>query len=351
MKRATLTSAGVAVAATAVLGAALMPAAQAAGRDSRTTSTTTTYAGIPEAVHPAADLAAKTPGSGPGWSDSIYINSMVKADGHKFGVLVQTLNQPNVDSRQMLVTVSDQKTGWYKSYRGAIAKDDYTWSTKGLNIKMPGLTWTGDAHKMSVKATTPWGSLDFQLKNKGPALKYAGTGSFPLLGDTQYEYAFPSMRTTGTLAVRGKTHKVSGETWLDRQWGGLSLNDKAMHWTWMDLRLSNGDKVAVWDFGNSKTGNSWATVLHPDGSYELAAVKPLADGAHRFWTSPTSGKTYPTRWSVDIPSLKAHLAVRVTGTDAQDEGGGAYEGTISAAGTYEGKKVTGEAYVEMVGTW
>lgn len=353
MKKSARTRLGVAIAAGAVLGAAAVPAAQAVGRDSGSrTSTTPVNAGIPATVDPAADLAAQAPGAEPAWADSIYFTSEVKAGGHDFGVLVHTLNLPNLDQRLLAVSVTDEKTGWYKSYQVPIAKDDYSWSTKGLDIKMPGLTWTGDARNMSVKATTPWGALDFQLLARGPVMKYAGTGSFPLLGDTQQEYAFPSMRTTGTLTVKGETYRASGTTWLDRQWGPLSLNDKSMHWTWMNLDLPNGDKVAIWDYANNKTENSWATVLHPDGSYELATVKPLADDAHRFWTSPTSGNSYPTRWTVDIPALKAHLAVRITGTDAQEPAGGSrYEGTASFTGTYEGKKTTGKNYVEMVGTW
>ena len=90
----------------------------------------------------------------------------------------------------------------------------------------------------------------------------------------------------------------------------------------MNLSLSNGDRVAVWDTVGAKAENSWATVLHPDGSYELAAVKPLADGADQIWTSPDSGLAYPTRWRIEIPSLKAHLTVRIAGTDAQELGRG-----------------------------
>jgi len=119
----------------------------------------------------------------------------------------------------------------------------------------------------------------------------------------------------------------------------------------MNLSLSNGDRVAVWGYAGS-TGNAWATVLHPDGSYDLAAVKPLADGAHRFWTSLTSGNSYPTRWTVDIPTLRTHLVVGITGSDAQEpEGDKRYEGTASFTGTYEGKHVTGTNYVEVVGNW
>ncbi|WP_418952367.1 lipocalin-like domain-containing protein [Streptomyces chartreusis] len=55
-----------------------------------------------------------------------------------------------------------------------------------------------------------------------------------MLGEIRYEFALPSMRTTGTLSVRGRSHRVSGESWLDRQWGRVPASP-SMRWTWMNL--------------------------------------------------------------------------------------------------------------------
>lgn len=122
----------------------------------------------------------------------------------------------------------------------------------------------------------------------------------------------------------------------------------------MDLILPSGDKLALWDAVAGDSESNWATVLHPDGSYDVAAVKPLADGVDRFWTSPSSGKSCPTRWKVDIPALKTPLNVRLTGTDGQELTGGfgaRLEATASFAGRYEGAQVSGKNHVEMVGHW
>ncbi|MGW1563065.1 lipocalin family protein [Streptomyces sp. NPDC002144] len=335
----------------AVVGVAALPAAQAAPRPRQGTAVTSDK-GIPTEVDPAADLAAQPDGSGKTWTDSIYVNSEVKAGGHNYGVHVITLRRPHTDNPYSLsVVLTDETSGWVKTYGVPIAKRDYHWSTSGLDIKMPGLTWKGNAQRMSLKATTPWGGLDVQFVPKGPALNYAGTGAWSMQGDTQYEFAYPSMQTTGTLTVNGKTHKASGVSWLDRQWGATPLNDPTMRWTWMSISLPNNDKLALWDTANSKSENSWATILHPDGSYDLAAVKPLSDGADRPWTSPDTGKTYATRWNVEIPSQKTRLTVRVNGPIDQetDKVQGVYEAPAVYTGIYEGKKVTGKNYTEQVG--
>jgi predicted secreted hydrolase len=357
MKSTTRTRLAIVIAAassTALLGAAVLPTAQAAEQDKDSRTTRVVNAGIPTTIDPEADLAAHTLTSDPADSESIFATSWVKGGGHDFGVTLSTATYPNTGLNVMSVGVTDVTTGWYKGYQVPVATKDLDWSKTAFDIKTPDITWKGTTQNMSVKASTPWGSLDLQLKAEGPALKAAGTGSFPLYGKTNYEYALPSMRTTGTFSVQNKNYKVAGETWLDRQWGPVDISDTSMRWTWMPIRLPNGDKLLVWDSVNSKGENAWATVMHANGSYELAAVEPLAEGAHRIWTSPTSGNAYPTRWSIVIPSINTHLSVRVTGTDAQEFTGAAgarYDATSVYSGTYEGKKVSGVTYSEMVGHW
>ncbi|MCW8378732.1 lipocalin family protein [Streptomyces justiciae] len=343
---------GASAAGAMALGPTALSTAHAAERRSSTPAafaSTSTESGVPAFVDASTDLASQGVA---GKSDSIYFTSRLNAPGHSFGVLVHTVNAIEHDQRILAISVTDETTGWYKGYQVPVAKEDYTWSTEGLDIKAPGLTWTGDAENMSVQASTPWGELDFEFEAEGPVMNYAGTGEFDMLGERQYEFAIPALRTSGTLTLEGKTYKVYGESWLDRQWGELPLGP-ARRWTWMNLSLSNGDKVAIWEFVGDKR-NTWATVLHPDGAYELVAVKSLAEDASDYWTSPDSGNTYPTRWRVQIPSLEAYLTVRVTGPAGQELATGSlvrFEGTATASGIYQGEKVTSRNYVEMVGDW
>jgi predicted secreted hydrolase len=137
---------------------------------------------------------------------------------------------------------------------------------------MPGLTWTGSARQMQVKATTPWGSLQARFTPEGPVLNYSGIGLAKLLSDVDREYAFPAMCTAGTLAAEGKAREVSGVSWLDRQWGPVPVTDPSMRWTWMNIALSNGDQLALWDIVDNQAQRSWVTVLHPDGSYQGTTV-------------------------------------------------------------------------------
>lgn len=119
----------------------------------------------------------------------------------------------------------------------------------------------------------------------------------------------------------------------------------------MNITLSNGDQLALWDILDNRAQDSWVTVQRPDGSYEIAAVTPLTDGASRLWTSPTTGKTYPTRWRIDIPALASRLSVVVSGPKGQEFPDGHVEATAAVTGNVRGRKVTGRTYVEMTGNW
>ncbi|RBQ20684.1 hydrolase [Spongiactinospora rosea] len=311
---------------------------------------------IPAAVDPAADLGRHTPGPELTWFDSIYFTSSVKANGQDFGLQVHTRIMPNRDEAAYRWTLSviNKTTGWYKDYAAMVEPKDYRWSQGKLDIKAPGLSWTGDSVRQSVRVKTPWGSLDVQLAPTGPAMNYASTGVFHLAdGVPNQEFALPEMRTSGTLSIQGREHKVRGTSWLDRQWGEMPRS--LVRWTWMNFSMPNGDKVALWDTVGAKSKNSWATVLRPDGSYEVVAVEPLAKGASRQWTSPATGQSYPTRWRVRIPALDTVLDVRVTGNPDQEietpDGSGYLEATVAFNGMYQGKKVLGENYVEMTGEW
>lgn len=341
--------AGAAIVGACLAAGLLTPLAQAAS--SPRAIPAAAGGGIPALVNPAADLGAQVPGPEPTWVDSIFIAGFVRGGGHTFGVLVHALAFPNADQRKLYVAVTDTTSGWYRNYAAEIPKDKFAWSSTGLRITTPGLSWTGSARRMQVTATTPWGALKARFTPAGPVMNYSGNGLIRLLGDVNSEYAFPTMRTAGTLRTGRTTRRVSGVSWLDRQWGPIPVTDPTMRWTWMNLSLSNGDQLAVWDIRNRKSGNSWVTALHRDGSYEVAAVRPLAEGAGAFWTSPVTRKIYPTRWRIVIPALGSRLQVTVTGRKGQEFANGHVEATAAVRGTHGGRTVTGTTFVEMTGDW
>lgn len=300
---------------------------------------------FPTFVHLPADQAAH-PNTPIEWW---YVVGHVSAHGHRFGYQVTILNIGGAP--QALMAITDKTTGRYytKSYR--YASDQATFSTSELDVRTPDATLSGPIDAMRLRATLPVGEIDLTLSARGPAMYNNGTGLIPFLGGTSYYYSMPSLASQGTLKLNGRIYAVAGESWLDRQWG--SWDQRTLQkWTWMAVQLSNGDRVNLWDLLAQDGELSYATVLHPNGTHEVVAVNPLAATTSGFWTSPTTGKRYGTRWAVSIPALNTTLTVVVQpqGQEIQ-AGGGVYEGAGSVTGQRRGKPITGLTYVEQYGNW
>ena len=330
-------------------GAALraVPATAKTGADAAGITTpvaATTAPAFPTFVHLPADQAAHPNTPWEWW----YVVGHLSAHGHRFGYEVQIVGG---QAPHTLIAITDQTTGAYYTQSQNFPPDQTSFSTTTLDVRTSSATLSGPMDAMHLHATLPVGDIDLTLAAQGPAMYNNGTGLMPFLGGTSYYYSLPSLASQGTLTVNNHTYPVTGESWLDRQWGTWDWST-VQKWTWMALQLSNGDRVNLWDIFDQSGESHYATVLHPDGTEEIVAVNPLADGTSRFWTSPTTGKRYGTRWTVNIPALDASLSIvaQPQGQEIQFSGG-IFEGASSVTGRYLGKPVTGQAYVEQLGNW
>jgi len=350
-RRRSIAAAAVVAFGAVLVGAGLwaIPASATTGSDPAGTTTpvaaATTAPAFPTFVHLPADQAAH-PNTPIEWW---YVVGHLNAHGHRFGYQVTILNIGQAP--QALIGITDKTTGQYYTQSQRYSPDQASFSTTALDVRTPSATLSGPMDAMHLHATLPAGEIDLTLSARGPALYNNGTGLMPFLGGTSYYYSLPSLASQGTLTVNGHTDPVTGQSWLDRQWGNWDQST-LQKWTWMPLQLSNGDRVNLWDLLAQGGEFPYATVLHPDGTHEIVAVNPLADTTSDFWTSPTTGKRYGTRWTVNIPALDASLTVvaQPQGQEIQ-AGGGVYEGAGNVTGRYRGKPVTGLVYVEQYGNW
>jgi predicted secreted hydrolase len=343
--------------ATLAVGAVLAAAAWAVPATAKTRpgpagaskpAAATTAPAFPTFVHLPADQAAQPSAADEWW----YAVGHLNARGHRFGYEVQI---GNVQVPYVLIAITDKTTGAYYSQSQFYPADQTSFSTTALDVRTPSATLSGPMDAMRLHATLPAGEINLTLSARGPVLYTNGTGLMPFLGGTSYYYSLPSLASQGTLTENGHTYPVTGESWLDHQWGTWDWST-LQKWTWMPVQLSNGDRINLWDSFAQGGEFHYATVLHPDGTHEIVAVNPLADGTSGFWTSPTTGNRYGTRWTVTIPALDARLTIA-----AQPQGQeipwnswlfkGIYEGASSVTGRYQGKLVTGQAYVEQLGNW
>ncbi len=297
-------------------------------------------------MHLPADQAAH-PGAPEEWW---YTIGHLSSHGHEYGYEVQ-LTRSGVAE----LAITDITAGKYYTQQVAYKPGQFSASSTRLDVRMPDATLSGPMNAMHLTATLPQGSLDLQLDAGGSVMYDNGTGLFPFLAGSSYYYSLPNLQTSGTLTLGGTTSKVTGQSWLDRQWGSWDWA-QLDRWTWMSIQLPNGEFINLWDLFTKQGESHWATVLHRDGSESIVSVDPLATDATNFATSPTTGQRYAGKWTVEIPSLNTRLTVTAKPTLQEIQAGapfspGINEAASTVTGIYQGRPITGLAYVEQFGIW
>ena len=175
------------------------------------------------------------------------------------------------------------------------------------------------------------------------------------------------MPTTGTVVLDMVTYEVTGASWLDRQRRGLpsSFSDpradsvqaaNSMNWIWSNPQLDNGVNVALAQVCDVRDHKIYLalTAVHPNGRHIVVTpIDPVE--ASDYWTSPATGRRYPTRCVFRAPQIDTELIIEVPFKQPEiASSAGAFtkfEGAATVTGTYEGQQVSGYGYLELVGNW
>jgi predicted secreted hydrolase len=161
------------------------------------------------------------------------------------------------------------------------------------------------------------------------------------------------MPTRGTVTVDGRTIDVTGQSWMDHEFGTTFLEKEQTGWDWFSLQLDDGHDLMVFRLrrrDGSIDPRSSGTLVGPDGSFghiSLDAGFALEPG--RGWQSPMSGGRYPVEWRVHLPRQAIDLAVDQELRTGESRGVTYWEGAIDATGSVKGRPVRGRGYLEMTG--
>jgi predicted secreted hydrolase len=117
-----------------------------------------------------------------------------------------------------------------------------------------------------------------------------------------YYYSVPHLAVTGTIARGGRSERMSGEAWLDREWSSDYLAPDAAGWDWTGLNLDDGSALMAFRIRRKGGGVLWA-----GGSYRRrdGQVTRLQPGDVTFtptatWRSARTGALYPVRQVLSI---------------------------------------------------
>lgn len=194
--------------------------------------------------------------------------------------------------------------------------------------------------------------LDLDLQQtKAPVMHYGGGPHPYYFGGFTYYYSRVNMTTSGTLTLDGKTYKVTGSSWFDRQYGDL-MQAITQGWQWFAIELDDDRQIMLYDLlgkGQGIQAERAGCITDAQGlTHDLIAEDFSVEVLGR-WKSPESGIKYPMGWRVQVAGMTLTIEPTVVDQELCAEhdlwvGPEYWEGACRVSGD-----ATGKAYVELNG--
>ena len=172
-------------------------------------------------------------------------------------------------------------------------------------------------------------------------------------GNASYYYSFTRLPTTGEVVVGDRRLRVTGLSWMDREWSTSVLDEGVVGWDWFSLQLDDGRDLMAYQLrreDGSADPLSAGSLVGADGEASYLPsreyrIEPLAT-----WRSPESGRTYPSRWRLTVPARGLELEIEPLLEDQELDHSFVYwEGAVRVGGNAGGEPIGGRGYVELTG--
>lgn len=217
-------------------------------------------------------------------------------------------------------------------------------------------TGDDDIFPLRLKAKTDGAALDLRLTSAKAKVLQGERGlsrKGPGAGNASYYYSFTRLPTTGTVASGADTLRVSGRSWMDREWSTSALGKRQAGWDWFALQLTGGRELMYYQLrqkGGAPSRFSEGVLVGPNGETKTLSREDVELTVQDRWQSTASGAAYPAKWRLRVPSENLALTVTPYFDDQVMNTSVRYwEGAVRVAGNAGGKNVGGSGYVELTG--
>lgn len=213
----------------------------------------------------------------------------------------------------------------------------------------------GAAFPWQLQAKAKGWAVNFDLRALTPVVAQGDRGfsrKSAGRGHASYYYSIPRLATHGSITLHGKTFRVTGLSWLDREWSSGALGADQTGWDWFALQFNDGESLMFYrlrDRGGRTDSHSAGSVIAPDGSRQPLGASDVKLRPLRWWRS-SDGARYPIAWRLRIPAHGCALRVEPLLDDQEFKTFVRYwEGAVSVSGRCLGKRVSGHGYLELTG--
>ena len=229
----------------------------------------------------------------------------------------------------------------------------------GMNVWLD--NWSAKSEKLSgfplrLRAQEKNIAIDLILEQGKPIVLQGDKGlsiKNSKAGNASYYYSFTRMPVSGSILINGNRKRVSGLSWMDREWSSSALSPEQIGWDWFALQLSDNYELMLYRF-RRKDGKidpfSYGVLVSPEGRTQALKYDMIDIEVKSEWQSPRDGSKYPAQWHIHIPAHELFLDVRPAIADQElDLSFRYWEGAVRVSGSKGNKKITGHGYVELTG--
>ncbi|HZS78238.1 MAG TPA: lipocalin-like domain-containing protein [Ktedonobacteraceae bacterium] len=231
-------------------------------------------------------------------------------------------------------------------------------STRGIDVHINDWSIQGVNGLDTLSASMSNYLLHVTLHGLKPPVLHNGNGliTYGLAGFSYY-YSRTRMALAGSLVDHGQSLSVTGEAWMDHQWGNF-LTLAGGGWDWFSIQLNDNTEMMLY-FIRDASGHvisTYVSYITPDAKDILLPASALTSRVLSTWHSPATGATYPSGWQLEINDPRIHASLRLIPELKDQEllaysstGNSYWEGAVSITGQSAGGAVSGEGYVELTG--
>jgi predicted secreted hydrolase len=176
-------------------------------------------------------------------------------------------------------------------------------------------------------------------------------------GNASHYYSITRLRTKGRIQMGRQQFEVSGDSWMDHEFGTTFLETEQVGWDWFSIQLDDGRDLMLFQLrrrDGSIDVHSSGTLVEVDGRVHQIRFGEFSLRPLTTWRSRNSNAEYPSSWIVEVPQFKLRLSVDAQLPDQElrtpeSTGVTYWEGSMKVRGRDGEREVRGRGYLEMTG--
>ncbi len=231
-------------------------------------------------------------------------------------------------------------------------------STQGINVRVGDWTMRGINGHDQIAAQMQNYAIALDLEGLKPASLHNGNGiiTFGLAGFSYY-YSRTRMEVSGTILDHNQSFRVTGQAWMDHQWGNF-LPFGEGGWDWFSVQLSNNTEIMLY-FVRDAEGKIVSTYIEYIDSRGQSVSIPgnaVHVAVQGRWISPATSISYPSGWRLEFNDTHLQMTLLLTPQLKNQElmtynstGNVYWEGAVTIQGQSNRGAIAGEGYVELTG--